>query len=308
MKTALLFAGQGAQSQGMGKDFLESFDSSKHVFECAEAVSGLPLTKIIADGTSELHQTRVTQPAVAATSAAIFEAVRNNPSLSYDAVLGFSLGEYVALYAAGVYSLDQMLETVVLRARWMDECAVKFPGAMAAVLQADPDKLRHLCAEVTKETGFVAIANHNSPQQLVVSGTIEGIEELTRRIGETNAKRIVRLNTSGGFHTPLMEEAAKKLRTHLESIALSVPNRPVILNATASEYVAGTLPELAMRQTMGPVRFVESIERLIEQGFGRFVEIGPGSVLSGLVKKINPEVLTLSIQTVADLRNLEEIA
>jgi [acyl-carrier-protein] S-malonyltransferase len=201
-----------------------------------------------------------------------------------------------------------MLETVTLRAQWMDDCANAVPGAMAAVIQAHPESLRLLCGDISDKIGYVAIANYNSPQQLVVSGTVEGIEALTSRIAETGAKRIIRLNTSGGFHTPLMRDAAERLKTHLASIELGIPKVPVILNATASAYVPGTLPALAKEQTMGPVRFVQSVETLIAEGFTRFIEIGPGAVLSGLIRKINPEVETISIQSVSDLVNLEEKA
>jgi [acyl-carrier-protein] S-malonyltransferase len=306
MKTVLLFAGQGAQTPGMGLDFAQAYPSSLAVFQEAERISGLSLTDIIREGRPELNQTQTTQPAVACVSAAIFEALRQHQSFHFEAVLGFSLGEYPALYAANVLSLTQMLETVTLRAGWMEECANAVPGAMAAVLQADPIKLTHLCASITKTDGYVAIANYNSPQQLVVSGRTEGIDALTRRIGESGAKRMIRLNTSGGFHTPLMKEAAIKLRDHLASLSLKEPSVPIIMNASASDYIPGSLPQLAQEQTMGPVRFVESVETLIARGFTRFVEIGPGSVLSGLIKKIHSEVETISIQTVSDLANWEE--
>lgn len=308
MKTAMVFAGQGAQTQGMGLDFVNAFDSSRAVLHAGERISSLPLAAIIAEGRPELHETRVTQPAVASVSAAIFAAFKDRFKGSIDAVLGFSLGEYVALYAAGVLSLEAMLKTVTLRAKWMDECAKAVPGAMAAVIQAQPEKLKDLCENISATRGYVAIANYNSPQQLVVSGTVEGIEALTSRIAETGAKRIVRLNTSGGFHTPLMREAAEKLKGHLASIETGLPLVPIILNATASAYVPGTLPDMAKEQTMGPVRFVESVEALIASGVTRFVEIGPGAVLSGLIRKINPEVETIAIQTVSDLVNMEEKA
>lgn len=306
MKTALLFAGQGAQTPGMGLDFAEAFLTSQDVFLTAERMSGFALRDIIREGRPELNQTRITQPAVAAVSAAIFEAARQRPSFHYDSVLGFSLGEYTALYAANVFSLSQMLETVTLRAKWMDECATAVPGAMAAVIQADPEKLKALCASISETEGYVAIANYNSPQQMVVSGTLEGIEALAKRIGESGAKRMIRLNTSGGFHTPLMKDAALKLHDHIAMQTLGSPTVPIVLNASASDYVHGTLPQLAKEQTMGPVRFVESIETLIAKGFTRFVEIGPGAVLSGLIKKINSEVETISIQTVSDLAHWEE--
>lgn len=306
MKTALLFAGQGAQTPGMGLDFAEAIPASKAVFLTSERMCGFSLRDIIREGRPELNQTRITQPAVATVSAAIFEAARRRPSFHYDAVLGFSLGEYTALYAANVFSLSQMLETVTLRSKWMDECANAVPGAMAAILQADPDKLKGLCASISETEGFVAIANYNSPQQMVVSGTIDGIEAMAKRLGESGAKRMIRLNTSGGFHTPLMKDAANKLYDHLASQTLGIPTVPIVLNASASDYVPGTLPQLAKEQTMGPVRFVESIESLIARGFTRFVEIGPGAVLSGLIKKINSEVETISIQTVSDLAHWEE--
>jgi len=308
MKTAVVFAGQGAQSQGMGLDFVSAYEPSRSVMDTAENISGMALASIIAQGLPELNETRVTQPAVASVSAAIFAAFKDRFKGRIDAVLGFSLGEYVALYATGIMTLEDMLRTVTLRAKWMDECAKAVPGAMAAVIQAQPEKLKDLCENISANRGYVAIANYNSPQQLVVSGTVEGIEALTSRMAETGAKRIVRLNTSGGFHTPLMRLAAEKLKAHLESIELGTPVVPIILNATASAYVPGTLPDMAKEQTMGPVRFVQSIETLIASGVTRFIEIGPGAVLSGLIKKINPEVETIAIQTVSDLVNMEEKA
>lgn len=305
MKLAIVFAGQGAQFAGMGNDFYTTFDIAKQVYDHAETLTQLPLRTLCFQGGPDLDRTIYTQPAILTTSLAIFAVVNNHLRIAPAYYLGFSLGEYAALSASGVISFDAIQEIVKRRAFWMDEAARKHPGQMAAVINADEFRLNALCQELTSTHGFLAIANYNSPTQHVVSGTIEAMNELILRQAETGAKRILKLNTSGAFHTPLMHEAAIQMRALVNDYPRFPPHAPIIMNATALPLELADLPALVAAQTEGPVRFTASIRYLIDQGVDTFLEIGPGAVLSGLIRKIDATVKTIAIQTINDIPLLE---
>jgi [acyl-carrier-protein] S-malonyltransferase len=291
----------------MGKDFYTTFDIAKQVYDDAEILTQLPLRTLCFQGGPELDRTIHTQPAILTTSLAIFAVVNQHLRITPSYYLGFSLGEYAALSASGVISFDAIQEIVKRRAFWMDEAARKHPGQMAAVISADETRLNALCQELTSTHGYLGIANYNSPTQHVVSGTVEAMNELLLRQTETGAKRIIKLNTSGAFHTPLMHEAAIQMRALVIHYPHHLPRHPIIMNATALPLDIAALPALVEAQTEGPVRFTASIRYLLEQGVDTFLEIGPGAVLSGLIRKIDANVKTIAIQTINDIPLLEEL-
>jgi [acyl-carrier-protein] S-malonyltransferase len=307
MKLAIVFAGQGAQYAGMGNDFYLTNDLAKQVYDHAETLTRLPLRHLCFQGGPELDQTINTQPAILTTSLAIYAVVKAHLRVLPDYYLGFSLGEYAALSASGVIAFDAIQELVKRRAVWMDEAAKKHPGQMAAVINADESRLSTLCDELSLSYGFLGIANYNSPTQHVVSGTAEAMNELVLRQAITGAKRIIKLNTSGAFHTPLMHEAAVQMRALITQYPHQSPHAPIIMNATALPLPLADLPALVEAQTEGPVRFTASIRYLINQGVDTFLEIGPGAVLSGLIRKIDANVKTIAIQTINDIPLLEEL-
>ena len=306
-KIAVLFAGQGSQSSMMGFDFYQTFEASKSLIDQIESLYYPELTNIIYGQDERLNQTAYTQGAIVATSLAIYEVVKQHLKHKVDYFLGFSLGEYSALYASEVVSLSTLFTLIQSRAKWMEEATIKHPGAMGAILGAKESLLEALCQEVSTTHGFIHIANYNSPSQHVVSGTLEAYEELASRYTECGAKRVVKLQVSGAFHTPFMGVAAKQIKELAQTLPTNHPQVDIILNSTALPLVYEELPRRLEEHTMGSVKFSQSIEYLIHQGVHTFIEIGPGNVLSGLIKKITMDVQTISIQNVQDLVKLEEI-
>ncbi|MDP2424942.1 MAG: ACP S-malonyltransferase [Candidatus Izemoplasmatales bacterium] len=307
-KIAVLFAGQGTQCPMMGLDFYQTFEESKQVIDQIESMYYPELKNIIYGQDERLNQTAFTQGAIVATSIAIYEIVKERIKQRVDYFLGFSLGEYSALYASEVLSLSSLFTLIQSRAKWMEEATIKHPGAMGAILGAKESLLEALCQEISKTHGFIHIANYNSPTQHVVSGTRNAYEELASRYTECGAKRVVKLQVSGAFHTPFMAQAAKQIKELLLHLPTNRPQVDIILNSTALPLVYEELPSRLEEHTMGSVKFSQSIEYLIQQGVSTFIEIGPGNVLSGLIKKINMDVKTLSIQNVQDLVKLEELS
>ena len=278
MKTAFVFPGQGSQFVGMGKGFAES-----HLDE-ANRILGFDLKKLCFEGPEEeLKRTEITQPAILTVSVAALQLLKEKP----DAVAGHSLGEYSALVAAGSISFADAVKIVHLRGKFMQAAVPAGEGAMAAVLMPPKDKIREICEQV----GDVQPANLNSPDQIVISGKKEAVEEAGKRLKEAGAKRIIPLAVSAPFHSRLMEPAAKKLEAELAKITISDAKVPVVANVTA-DYVASAekIRELLIRQVTGSVLWEDSVRKMIADGVGRFVEVGPGKVLCGLIKKIDPAV------------------
>ncbi|HTY12682.1 MAG TPA: ACP S-malonyltransferase [Candidatus Omnitrophota bacterium] len=278
MKTAFVFPGQGSQFVGMGKGFAES-----HLDE-ANRILGFDLKKLCFEGPEEeLKRTEITQPAILTVSVAALQLLKEKP----DAVAGHSLGEYSALVAAGSISFADAVKIVHLRGKFMQAAVPAGEGAMAAVLMPPKDKIREICEQV----GDVQPANLNSPDQIVISGKKEAVEEAGKRLKEAGAKRIIPLAVSAPFHSRLMEPAAKKLEAELAKITISDAKVPVVANVTA-DYVASAekIRELLIRQVTGSVLWEYSVRKMIADGVGRFVEVGPGKVLCGLIKKIDPAV------------------
>lgn len=297
-RIAFVFPGQGAQAVGMGKDFYDSHSGAKARFDQADAALGFGLTRLIFEGPEdELRQTANTQPALLATSIAILEAVREL-DIQPDFVAGHSLGEYAALVAAGVMSYEDALRTVRARGQLMEQAVPAGQGAMAAVLGAERERLAELCRAVSSEVAPVEMANLNCPGQIVVSGAAAGVAAIVERGKEAGAKRVIPLDVSGPFHSSLMKPASDKLAEVLAGVELHPATVPIVANVTADSVLqCEQIRTLLVEQVVAPVLWEDSVKWMIAQGVGTFVEIGSGSVLAGLIKKIDKSVAVVSINS-----------
>ncbi|MDF2719266.1 MAG: malonyl CoA-acyl carrier protein transacylase [Paenibacillus sp.] len=297
-RIAFVFPGQGAQAVGMGKDFYDGHAAAKSRFEQADEALGFKLTDIIFQGPEdELKKTTNTQPALLTTSIAMLEAVKEL-GIEPDFVAGHSLGEYSALVAAGVMSFEDAVRTVRARGEFMEQAVPSGQGGMAAVLGADREKLAELCRTVSSEAGVVEMANVNCPGQIVVSGSVEGVQAVVERGKEAGAKRVIPLEVSGPFHSSLMKPAADKLAGTLDGVAMQDASIPVVANVTADSVLqADHIRTLLVDQVVSPVLWEDSIAWMIAQGVDTFVEIGSGTVLAGLIKKVDKQVQTVSINS-----------
>lgn len=288
--TAYVFPGQGAQFVGMGKDLYENSEKAKALFDKANEILGFDITKIMFEGTDEdLKQTNVTQPAVFLHSVALAATVEG---FKPDMVAGHSLGEFSALVAAGALSFEDGLRLVAQRADAMQRACELKPSTMAAVLGLADEKIEEICDEVSNESGEVVVAaNYNCQGQLVISGSIEGINIACERLKAAGAKRALVLQVGGAFHSPLMEPAREELAKAIENTTFSTPSCPIFQNVNAApstdvEEIKANL----IAQLTAPVRWTQTVQNMVAEGAVKFVECGPGKVLQGLVKKIAPEV------------------
>jgi [acyl-carrier-protein] S-malonyltransferase len=297
-RIAFVFPGQGAQAVGMGKDLYDSHAGAKSRFEQADEALGFKLTDIIFQGPEdELKKTTNTQPALLATSIAILEAVKEL-DIQPDFVAGHSLGEYCALVAADVMSFEDAVRTVRARGEFMEQAVPSGKGGMAAVLGAERERLAELCRSVSEEIGVVEMANVNCPGQIVVSGSAEGVQAVVERGKEAGAKRVIPLEVSGPFHSSLMKPAADKLASTLAKLAMKDASIPVVANATADSVLqAEQIRSLLVDQVVSPVLWEDSVAWMIAQGVDTFVEIGSGTVLAGLIKKVDKQVQVVSINS-----------
>jgi len=305
-KIAFVFPGQGAQAVGMGRDACEQFEESRAIFERADAALGFPLSDLIFQGPDEqLRQTANTQPALLTTSVALLEAFKRR-GVRPDYVAGHSLGEYSALVAAGVLAFEDAVRLVRSRGLFMEQAVPGGRGAMAATLGADRDALAALCRDITASVGLVELANVNCPGQIVVSGSAEGVAAVAERGKEAGAKRVVPLDVSGPFHSSLMQPAADRLAAELDKVPFADAAVPVVVNVDARPVVAGAeLKDLLVRQVVSPVQWEDSVKRLIAEGVDTFVEIGSGTVLAGLIKKIDKTVRVVSVNSASAVLEAE---
>ena len=303
IRTALLFAGQGAQVVGMGKDFFATVPSSKAWFERANSALGYDLAEICFNGPdSELLKTENAQPGIFLVSWVAFELLKERaPGLAFQAAAGLSLGEFTALSAAGVFSFEDGLKIVRQRGRFMQEACEATRGSMAAIIGLDEAATREACAEAG-----VVLANLNCPGQLVISGESERIGQACDLAKAKGARRAMPLPVAGAYHSPLMASAQPRLAVALASITVQRSAMPVVSNVTAQPHAGPEeIRRLLVEQVTSSVRWEESIRYLLAEGFTRFIELGPGTALSGFMKRINKDA---QIFNVADMATLESSA
>lgn len=291
-KIALIFPGQGSQYVGMGKDFYDQFPAAKTLYEKANEILGFDLIKISFDGPEDaLKQTKVTQPAIFVHSLVTLELLKEKiKNLSFQMTAGHSLGEYSALVAAGALSFEDALKIVKVRAAAMQHAGEINKGTMAAVIGMDAEPLGKICCEAYT-SGVVQCANYNSPGQIVISGSIDGVKKAMELAKEKGARMVKELVVSGAFHSPLMESAKEEVRKWLDTITFHDTAIPVYPNVTACSAKSGSeFKNLLIDQITAPVKWHETIVHMIADGATKFYEIGPGNVLQGLVKRIDKNI------------------
>ena len=310
MDVVLLFPGQGSQKPGMGKDLAEAFPAAADVFRRADAALGTSLSQLCFEGPAdELTLTHNAQPALLAHGAAAWAATRDVVGANVMAAAGHSLGEFTAYHAAESLSLEDAIRIVRRRGELMYESGTKRPGAMAAILGEPSRSIEEICEQATREAGLVVPANFNCPGQLVISGEEAGVERAMALCKEAGAKRAVRLNVSGAFHSPLMETAAAGLGEALDNASFGDPHFAVYANVNGEAVTqASRAKQLLLEQLSKPVRWTDEI-RVLADRFpdALFVEMGPGNVLVGLVKKIAPGIKTVTCGTAAEVNNLRQV-
>jgi [acyl-carrier-protein] S-malonyltransferase len=301
---ALLFPGQGSQEVGMGRDVREASPAAQSVFDAADAALGFPLSRLCFEGPEEeLLRTEIQQPAILTTSVALLRALEERAVIEPKFVAGHSLGEYTALVAAGALAFEDAVRLVHARGRFMQEAVPEGRGAMAAVLGLDPEEVDLACEGARAATGkVVASANYNSPHQTVIAGDAVAVEAACVRARREGAKRTIPLAVSAPFHCALMAPAAAKLAIELAQVRFSDARTPVVTNVEAEpNSAAARMPALLEAQVTAPVRFAEMVCRMAGLGVTRFLEIGAGRVLSGLVARVGRRLERANLSSYADL-------
>ncbi len=310
MTIAWVFPGQGSQVVGMGRDVYAAFPAARDVFEEADATLKLPLTRLCFEGPeAELTATENVQPALLTVSTALLRAMESAAGRSLPlprAVAGHSLGEYAALVAGGALSFAEALRLVRRRGELMAEAGA---GGMAAVLGLDVETLEQVCRETNEalaedpaSISSVVVANYNAPDQLVISGATRAVEHAGRLAKQRGARRVVPLKVSAAFHSPLMRQAAEGMARAIEAATIQPLRTPLIANVTAEPLVApGEVRRELVAQVAAPVRWIASVQRMARDGVTTFLEIGPGKVLSGLIRRIAPQAQALSIGSAAEV-------
>ena len=290
MKLGFVFPGQGSQFVGMGKDYYEKYECVRNVYDKASQILGFDIAKLSFEGPEEeLNQTKNTQLAILVMSLAISELLKQN-NIEANISAGLSLGEYSALIYSNIISFEDGIKIVQKRGTYMQEYLPQGNWSMAAILGLDDNTIEEVCKKVT--SGFVVPANYNCQGQVAISGEKQAVEEAMDLLKQAGAKRAIELKTSGTFHTEKLQEASKKLYEALQEIQINkISDKKVIKNIDAIEYTdADNIKQILANHVINPVKFKESIENMISQGVDTIIEIGPGKVLSGFVKKTNKEI------------------
>jgi [acyl-carrier-protein] S-malonyltransferase len=299
---AFCFPGQGSVEAGMGRQIAEAVPEAMDVFRRGSEAAGLDLIHLCFEAPeAELVQTEVQQPALVATSLAVLEAIKAR-GIKPDFVVGHSVGEFAALASAGALKLEEAIALVRERGLAMADAAKKNPGSMAAILGLDDEVVERICRRILN----VWPANYNCPGQIVVSGENPAVDEACQAAEEEGARRAVKLRVSGAFHSPLVARAADRLRPALERVKFGEPTAPFMSTVTARIEDAKRMGPLLVEQLTAPVRFTQAAQELVREGVHTFVEVGPGNVLSGLVKRIDRNAKTISVSTPESLDRLEE--
>lgn len=299
-KVAFVFPGQGSQSVGMGFDAYNENEAAKNIYDRFNKILDRNLIKVIFEGPDEdLKITTNTQPAILATSIALLEALKSKTKISADYLAGHSLGEYAALYEAGVLSLDDAIRAISKRSSLMGQSK---GGAMAAVLGLSQDKVEQAVEEASK-TSYVGVANFNTPEQIVITGTEEGVAKATELLSQAGAKRVIPLAVSGAFHSDMMRDAGLSFAEFVSELEVNDAKIPVITNADAKETISADEFKTKMPvQIYSSVYWTQTVQYLEEKGVDTILEIGPGKVLAGLIKKIAPSIKVINI---FDLKSLD---
>lgn len=304
MSVAVVFPGQGSQFVGMGKDFYEKFDSVKEFYSKADNALGYNLSEIMFAGPeNDLKLTQNTQPALVTMSASIWSLIKDKVQPSFFA--GHSLGEYSAVYAAGGLSFEETVKAVHNRGKFMQSAVPVGVGAMSAVLGLDDDTVCKVCAGISKAGYIVEPANFNCPGQVVIAGSADAVAAAGEELKNAGAKRVVPLPVSAPFHCSLMQPAKNAMEEYLNKLTINDLNTPIMNNIDAAvEKTSSDVKNALIRQVAGTVKWTQSIENMIAAGVTTFIEVGAGTVLTGLIKKINKTVETINISTVDDLGKL----
>jgi [acyl-carrier-protein] S-malonyltransferase len=301
-KVAFCFPGQGSLEAGMGREIAEAVPEAREVLALGSRVAGLDLIHLTFDASEEeLVETEVQQPALVATSLAVLAAIRDR-GIKPDFVVGHSVGEFAALAAAGAMRFEEAIALVRERGLAMAEAARRNPGSMAAILGLDDETVERICRRILN----VWPANYNCPGQIVVSGENPAVEEACAAATDAGARRAVRLRVSGAFHSPLVAKAADRLRPALDKVKFNEPSAPFMSTVTARIENARRASPLLVDQLTAPVRFTQAAQALMKEGVNTFVEVGPGNVLSGLVKRIDRTAKTISVGSPTAIDKLEE--
>lgn len=303
MKRAFLFPGQGAQIVGMGKDIYEKYDEAKKIYDEASKISGIDVRKLCFEGPEEdLNKTENTQIAILTTSLAILEVLKTK-GIEADIATGLSLGEYGALIYAGIISFEDGIQLIQKRGYYMGNLLPDEKFSMAAVIGLDSQKIEEICKEIEQTGKFIVVANYNCSVQTVVSGEEEAINEAMEKLKEAGAKRVLKLNTSGPFHTRKLEKAKEAYAKELEKVDFQIKNKvKVIKNIDGTYYTENdNIKEILANHIISPVRFDKAIKLMEQEHVEEYVEIGPGRTLTGFVKKENKEANTFNINTVESL-------
>lgn len=303
-KIAFIFPGQGAQYVGMGKDFYDNFEDSKKIYEKAASILGMDVAALCFEENENLNITEFTQIAMVTTCMAMLLQV-NKSDVKPDICAGLSLGEYPAMIASGVMTFEEGIKVVRQRGKLMQDAVKPGIGGMAAVLGLDNETIEKACEETE---GTVIVANYNCPGQTVISGEKEAVERASDALKEKGAKRVISLNVSGPFHSPMLKEAGEKLYEVLGDITIHNPSIPYVANVNA-EFIKDNknIRDLLGKQVYSSVKWQQSVENMIADGVDTFIEIGPGKTLTGFVRKIDKTCKVINIEKVSDLEKLQEV-